>query len=100
MQSREGYLKEFFAHEIQLYPPSLSNFGELYLPNTKSDLLQCFELPDSDPPTMYDCLILDGAVVVHFLPTEAVRTFSEYTDKVFIPYVKKQLESATRVDVV
>ena len=59
-----------------------------------------FELPDSDSPTMYDCLILDGAVVVHFLPTEAVRTFSEYADKVFIPYVKKQLERATRVDVV
>ena len=37
---------------------------------------------------------------MHFLPTEAVRTFSEYADKVFIPYVKKQMERATRVDVV
>ena len=54
----------------------------------------------SSPPTMYDCLILDGAVIVHFLPTEAVRIFSEHAGKVFIPYVKKQLERATRVDVV
>ena len=54
----------------------------------------------SSPPTMYDCLILDGAVIVHFLPTEAVRTLSEHAGKVFIPYVKKQLERATRVYVV
>ena len=72
----------------------------MYLLNTESHLLQCFELPDTDPPTMYDCLILDGAVVVHFLPTEAVRNFSEYADNVIIPYFEKQQESGTRVDVV
>ena len=60
MQSREGDLKEFFAHKIQL---SLSDFGKLHLPNTKSDLLQCFELSDvPDPLLIYDCLVLDGAV--------------------------------------
>ena len=64
------------------------------------DLLQCFELPDApDPPLIYDCLVLDGAVIVHLLPTETVSPFAEYMDKVFIPYVKKQLERTTRVDV-
>ena len=70
------------------------------MPNTKSDLLQCFELPDApDPPLIYDCLVLDGAVIVHLLPTETVSPFAEYMDKVFIPYVKKQLERTTKVDV-
>ena len=41
MQSQEGDLKEFFAHEIQSFPPSLSGLGKLHLPNTKSDLLNC-----------------------------------------------------------
>ena len=33
MQSREGDLKEFFAHEIQSFPPSHSDLGKLHLPN-------------------------------------------------------------------
>ena len=35
IQSREGDLEEFFAHEIQLFPPSLSDFGKLPLPSKK-----------------------------------------------------------------
>ena len=42
---------------------------------------------------------MDGAVVVHCLPT-SVSTFDEYADKIFIPYLEKQLQSATRLDVV
>ena len=38
MQSRDGDLREFFAHEIQSFLPSLSDFGKLHLPNTKSEL--------------------------------------------------------------
>ena len=36
MQSREGDLKEFFAHEIQSFPPYLSDLGNLNLPSAKS----------------------------------------------------------------
>ena len=39
IQNRQSDLNEFFAHEIQSFPPSLSDFGMLYLPGTKSDLL-------------------------------------------------------------
>ena len=38
-QSRDGDLKEFFSHEIQSFPPSLSDYGKLHLPSTKSELL-------------------------------------------------------------
>lgn len=41
MQSHDEDLVEFFAHEIQSFPPSLSDLGKLHLPNTKSDLLKC-----------------------------------------------------------
>ena len=84
-------LTEFFAHEIQSFPPSLSDFGKLHLPNTKSGLLQCLEQPGkSEPPSTYDCKVMDGDVIVHFLPTASVSTFHEYADIVFIPYLEKQ----------
>ena len=77
MQSRDGDLVEFFAHEIQSFPPSLSDFGKLHLPSTKSDLLRCLEQPEEpEPPLTYDCKVMDGAVVVHCLPT-SVSTFDE-----------------------
>ena len=81
-------------------PPSLSDFGKLHLPSTKSDLLRCLEQPEEpEPPLTYDCKVMDGAVVVHCLPT-SVSTFDEYADKIFIPYLEKQLQSTTRLDVV
>ena len=101
MQSRDSDLKDFFAHEIQSFPPSLSDFGKLHLPNTKSDLLKCLEEPEQpEPPLNYNCIVLDGAVIVHILPTAEASTFCEYADKVFIPYLSKQLEQTTRIDIV
>ena len=76
MQNHDGDLSEFFAHEIQSFQPYLLDLGKLQLPNTKSNV---FELPDTfDPPSACDCLVLDGAVIVHLLPTARVSTFNEY----------------------
>ena len=100
MQTRDSDLAEFFAHEIQSFPPSLSDFGKLHLPSTKSDLLRCIEQPEeSEPPSTYDCKVMDGAVIVHSLPTN-VCTFHDYADRIFIPYLEKQVQSASRLDVV
>ena len=52
------------------------------------------------PPSFVDVKLLDGAAVVHLLPTTNVVTFNEYADQIFLPYITKQLESCTRVDVV
>ena len=41
-QTRDGNLDEFFRHENQSCPPSLSNMGNLRL-GGKSDLLPCLE---------------------------------------------------------
>ena len=101
MQSRDGDLKEFFAHKIQSFPPALSDLGKLHLSNTKSDLLNCIGQSGlSDPPQTYECSVLDGAVIVHFLPTNLVSNFEEYADQVFIPYLTKQLQNSMRIDLV
>jgi hypothetical protein len=70
MLNRESDLKEFFSHEIQSFPPSLSEFGNLRLPTAKSNLLKCLPTYDEQarPPSHFDCKILDGAVIVHFKP--------------------------------
>ena len=52
MQSGDGDLAEFFAHEIESFPPSLSYFGKLHLPSTKSDLLRCLEQPEEPEPPL------------------------------------------------
>jgi len=98
MQNRDGDLAEFFAHDIQSFLQSLSDFGKLHATNPKSELLQCLE--PSEPPSTYDCTVLDGAVIVHCLPTTSFSTFNEYADRVFIPYLQKQLQAASRLDVV
>ena len=101
MQSRESDLDEFFAHEIQSFPPSLSDFGNLHLPGTKSDLLHCLEQPDQpEPPSAYCCKVFDGAVIIHCLPVIGTSIFDGYANEVFIPYLEKQLKTAKRLDLV
>ena len=79
MRSRDGDLKEFFSHEIQSFPPSLSDLGKLHLPNTKSDLLKCFEVSTQpELQSFYDCKILDSALIIHCLSTNGVATFNDY----------------------
>ena len=49
---------------MQSFPPFISDYGKLYLPKAKSGLLKCIEVEHlQESPTVYDCLILDGAVV-------------------------------------
>ena len=100
MQHRDCDMATFFQHENHPYPPSLSNRGKLRL-GKKSDLLGVLPIEtDKDPPVVFDVKVLDGAAIVHFLSTTGISTFDEYAGNVFMPYIKKQLEASTRVDVV
>ena len=101
-QVREGDLDSFFTHENQNYPPSLSQYGTLRSGN-KSDLLFCLErlCPAKAEKPSVDVLLLDWAAIVNMLkPTGACKTFAEYSQFVFIPYITRELESVKRVDVV
>ena len=104
LQNREGDMREFFSHEVQPFPPSLSEFGNLRLPSAKSDLLKCLH-PSSDghtnSPTQFNCKVLDGVVIVYCLPTVEASTFHEYAEKVFHSSPPgQQLNQSKRVDVV
>ena len=46
-----------------------------------------------DPPAQFDYKVLDGAVIVHCLPTAEA-------EEVFIPHLLQQLNQSKRVDVV
>ena len=101
-QSRNGDVDEFFSHENQAVPPSLSDMGELRHTN-KSDLVSCLcpMLPNAkyDAPTV-TAKIFDGAVLVNMLLPKACKTFSEYSTTIFMPYLHKQLSNSERLDVV
>ena len=100
-QNRDGNLEEFFRHENQACPPALSDGGSIRL-GLKSDLLSCLETlsePTSVvPPT--SCIVLDGAVIIQMLKPATAKTFSEYAQRVFVPYILSKLHQATRLDLV
>lgn len=75
-QSRQCDLNEFFRHENQNTPPSLSQKGSLNM-GTKSELMKLLEahaeIPDSEPTA--DVILNDGAVLINSRPPGAARTF-------------------------
>ena len=101
-QNRDGNLEEFFRHENQPWPPSLADRGEIRK-GQKSDLVLCLKaLQPNRPnePPIVESVVLDGAVAVQMLNPRTARTFQEYSDTVFMPYITKQLERAKRIDIV
>ena len=68
----------------------------------RSDLVKCMEkasAPTAESPEV-DVAILDGAVVVQMTSPGAARTFQEYADNGFMPYIMKQLQPVKRVDII
>ena len=55
--------------------------------------------PQSEAPTV-TAVVLDGAVIVHMLKPGTAKTFEEYAQQVFIPYVVRQLQHVSRLDLV
>lgn len=100
-QARQGNIDEFFQHENQAAPPSLSDMGQLRQGN-KADLLKCFEQITTEPQGSPEvqAKVFDGAAVVHLLPPKGCRTFKDYAENVFVPYIWNQLHCASRVDIV
>ena len=91
----------FFAHENQASPSSLSLGGKLRS-GTKADLLHCLELEEQQSTSTHvvEAKFLDGAAIVQMLDPGTAKSFQEYVDEVFLPYISRQLETAQRIDVV
>ena len=100
-QNRECDLKEFFSHENQSFPASLSNGGKMHVCQ-KSQLSGILEkkvtLPDTEPVT--DAIIIDGSALVNTLPPRKSKTFAEYAENEFIPRIKASANKYLRTDVV
>ena len=102
-QIRDGDMEQFFEHENQAYPPSLSDEGKLR-PGNKADLLEPLEqlVPSQDTgshPTVH-AIILDGAAVVNMISPGTAKTFAEYADQKFLPYILEKMQHVDRLDVV
>ena len=103
-QARETDQEDFFKHENQPYPPSLSKFGQ-FKEGKKSDLIHCLESQvaiDEDSaqvPHDNDMIILDGAAIVHRIKPGSIDTFGDYAAK-FIDYIREKCKgSVRRVDI-
>lgn len=98
---RDGDLDRFFSHENTIYPPALSKEGKLNLPSQKSDLLGLIAPETYLPvPSVVDVKIIDGATIVHSLPVDKASTFGEYASEVILPWIKHQLKTCNRVNMV
>ena len=100
-QTRGCDLLEFFKHENQSFPPSLSKKGKLH-GATKSDLVDVLqtkvELPDTKPET--DVLIVDGAFLVNTVTPKTPKTFEEYARKDILPKVEHYSSNYKRTDII
>ena len=99
-QTRNGNLDEFFKHENQACPLSVSQNGKLRLPTKKSDFMDCISTSTVQSPSV-EAIVLDGAAFINMLkPTGvSVKTFEDYSNNTFIPYLKTQLQYVNRLDI-
>lgn len=104
-QSREYDLNEFFAHEIQSVPPSISDFGNLYLPTNKAGILQCLKqpsqaVPPTQPTTPNFWMARSFFTACRCPLLVSIPSISWYADDIFLPYPHKQFGNAKRLDIV
>ena len=103
-QTRKGDLENFFAHENQPNPPSLSDRGELRPAKSKSGIVDCLlpnedSMPCESPPV--DCKVFDGPALANILSPESnCKSFTQYAKEVFIPYLKFHTKSVQQLDLV
>ena len=101
-QTRGGNFEDFFKHENQRSPPSLSQNGEIYQ-GSKSELLtKCLEplsIVTDECPSV-EAVIINGAALVNMFKPDTSRTFNEYAATVFLPYIRRQLDTVKRINVV
>ncbi len=102
-QTRNGDLDDFFSHENQACPPVLAKNGSIR-DGDKAELLYCLEklisLEKSIPNPSVEVLILDSAAIVNMLKPVNSKTFQDYANNVFLPYIQSQLQHVLRLDVV
>ena len=96
---------DFFRHENQPYPPSLSLGGKLRH-GTKSDLLSILESNEKvevNTVTSSDSrnvMIVDGAFLVQVMKPQGCKNIEEYAAETFVPRLSSYFKDVKRVDLV
>ena len=90
-QTRHGDLDEFFSHENHAVQPALSTGGKLRV-GVKSDLLNCLESSPSEDRSeaLLNATVLGDAAIVQMPSCGRSKTFQEYADTLFAPYISLQ----------
>ena len=102
-QVRQISMVDFFSHENQPYPPSLSEYGSMRS-GTKADLLVCLEdlIPTHDTVNRQDVhmVILDGAANMNMIKPGKSDSFNDYISTI-MGYIRSQFSGdVVRVDMV
>ena len=94
-------MEEFFSHENQAVPPSLSRDGGLNI-GIKSKLMDILEssceIPSVTLPS--DAFIIDGTAMVNSRPPRGPKTFLAYANDVILSYIESCINKYSRVDIV
>ena len=100
-QSHDRDLDHFFPNENQAAPPALSTGGKLRLA-VNADLIHCLKSDQTETTSapVVDATILDRTAIVQMPNPIAAKTFQEYVNMVFAPYITTQLEKVHRLDIV
>lgn len=101
-QSRQCDLEEFFRHENQSAPASLSDNGKLHVCQ-KSQLVEVLEreMTTTDvEPRAAQAIIIDGSALVNALPPRTKKTFDAYASEDVLPKVEQYANKYGRADVI
>ena len=71
------------------------------LPKKKSEILQCLECDkDVTESPDVDAKIIDGAAIINMLRSSTGKTFQDYANNTFIPFIAHLLKNVKRLDLV
>ena len=100
-QVRQCDLQDFFKHENQAAPVSLSDSGKLHR-SQKSQLTEILQtavtMPDREPEG--DVIIIDGSALINAIPPRSSKSFDDYATEDILPKVESYGAKYDRVDIV
>ncbi|KAF2901983.1 hypothetical protein ILUMI_04204 [Ignelater luminosus] len=99
-QPRESDIESFFANENEPFSPSVLEISRLRKPSNKGAVLACLEFEESGDMSSFTAMMLDGATVVQLFGANKCKTFADFYNSKFKPYIDRILRSTSRVDIV
>lgn len=106
-ESRKGDIDEFFNHENNRNPPSISEFGKLrQLSGDSDDIIKCLypsntlENLASNVEINATVLVLNASSLALDLAPKNMMTVKEYSDTVFNKFIDSKSEIYSRIDIV